>query len=139
MAVLPHRPPFCWLIVLSKCQNLMVGMKNVTMNENFFLGHFPEAPVMPGVFCWGYGANRSILVLSTVPDPENYLTLPWKLIMLSSEQVLPGDTLYLNVIYFTPIRRGICHMQANAYANGKLVAEAELMAQIAKETVLRLE
>jgi UDP-3-O-[3-hydroxymyristoyl] N-acetylglucosamine deacetylase/3-hydroxyacyl-[acyl-carrier-protein] dehydratase len=59
--------------------------------------------------------------------------------MLSSEQVLPGDTLYLNVIYFTPIRRGICHMQANAYANGKLVAEAELMAQIAKETVLRLE
>ena len=75
-----------------------------------------------------------ILVLSTVPDPENYLTFFMKIDAVKfKHKVLPGDTLIFKCDLISPIRRGICHMQANAYANGRLVAEAELMAQIAKK------
>jgi UDP-3-O-[3-hydroxymyristoyl] N-acetylglucosamine deacetylase/3-hydroxyacyl-[acyl-carrier-protein] dehydratase len=89
------------------------------MNENFFVGHFPEAPVMPGVIIVEAMAQTGgILVLSTVPDPENYLTYFMKIDNVKFKQkVLPGDTLILSGFDYTNTQ-GICHMQANAYANG---------------------
>ena len=136
MNILPHRPPFLFIDrIIEMSESHVVGLKNVTMNEPFFVGHFPEAPVMPGVIIVEAMAQTGgIMVLSTVPDPENYLTYFMKIDKVKfKHKVLPGDTLIFKCDLITPIRRGICHMQANAYANGKLVAEAELMAQIAKK------
>jgi UDP-3-O-[3-hydroxymyristoyl] N-acetylglucosamine deacetylase/3-hydroxyacyl-[acyl-carrier-protein] dehydratase len=135
MEILPHRPPFLLVDrVLELSPTHVVGMKNVTMNEDFFVGHFPGTPVMPGVLQVEAMAQcGGIMVLSTVPDPENYLTFFMKMNNVKFKQkVLPGDTLIFKCDLITPIRRGICHMQAYAYANGKVVAEAELMAQISK-------
>ena len=135
MEMLPHRPPFLLVDkILELTEEYVIGVKNVTMNEPFFVGHFPGAPVMPGVLqIEAMAQTGGILVLSTVPDPENYLTYLLKIDKVRyKQQVVPGDTLIFKLDLIAPIRRGICQMQARAYANGKLVSEAEIMAQIVK-------
>ena len=135
MNMLPHRPPFLLVDkILELSDNHVIGVKNVTMNEPFFVGHFPGSPVMPGVLqIEAMAQTGGILVLSTVPDPENYLTYLLKIDNVRyKQQVVPGDTLIFKLDLMSPIRRGICQMQGRAYANGRLVSEAEIMAQIIK-------
>ena len=135
MDILPHRPPFLLVDkILELTETHVVGLKNVTMNEPFFVGHFPGAPVMPGVLIIEAMAQAGgILALSVVPDPENYLTFFLKMDNVKfKKQVIPGDTLIFDLVLDEPMRRGICIMHGKAYVNGILVAEAELMAKIVK-------
>ena len=133
--LLPHRQPFLLIDkVIELTKESVVGVKNVTMNEEFFKGHFPENPIMPGVLLVEAMAQTGgILVLKTVPDPENYLTYFMKLDNVKFKQkVIPGDTVVFDLKLLSPIRRGICHMKGIAYVNNKPVMEAEMMAQIVK-------
>jgi len=135
MEMLPHRPPFLFVDkILELSDNHVVGLKNVTMNEPFFVGHFPGAPVMPGVLIVEAMAQTGgILALSTVPDPENYLTFFMKMNNVKfKKQVNPGDTLIFNLKLDIPIRRGIILMSGEVYVDNAVVAEAQLMAQIVK-------
>ena len=134
--LLPHRPPFLLVDkILSMDKNSVIGLKNVTMNEGFFVGHFPEEPLMPGVLQIEAMAQvGGILVLSSVPDPENYATYFMKINEVKfRHKVVPGDTLIFHLHLISPIRRGLCHMKGYAYVNNKVVMEAEMLAQIAKK------
>jgi UDP-3-O-[3-hydroxymyristoyl] N-acetylglucosamine deacetylase/3-hydroxyacyl-[acyl-carrier-protein] dehydratase len=133
--MLPHRPPFLLVDkIFELSETHVVGLKNVTMNEPFFVGHFPGAPVMPGVLQIEAMAQAGgVLLLNTVPDPENYITLFMKMDNVKFKRpVKPGDTLLFKLELISPIRRGICHMRGMIFANGNLTTEGELMAQIIK-------
>tara|TARA_B100000900_G_scaffold54565_1_gene40540 strand:- start:4687 stop:6090 length:1404 start_codon:yes stop_codon:yes gene_type:complete len=135
MDILPHRPPFLFIDKIYELNDdLVVGVKNVTIDEDFFKGHFPDYPVMPGVIIIEAMAQMGgILVMSKLEDPQNYLTFFAKIDKVRfRNKVLPGDTIIFKCSLLGPFRRGICHMQGLAYANGKLCAEAELTAQITK-------
>ncbi len=133
--MLPHRPPFLLVDRIFHCDATSVaGIKNVTMNEPFFVGHFPEEPVMPGVLIVEAMAQCSgIMVLNTVPDPENYSTYFMKIDNVKfKRKVVPGDTLQFEIHLLEPIRRGVAHVEAKTFVGETLACEAELMAQIVK-------
>jgi UDP-3-O-[3-hydroxymyristoyl] N-acetylglucosamine deacetylase/3-hydroxyacyl-[acyl-carrier-protein] dehydratase len=135
MKLLPHRPPFLFVDkIIELSETHVVGIKNVTMNEDFFRGHFPGNPIMPGVLqIEAMAQTGGILALKTVPDPENYLTFFMKIDNVRfRNQVVPGDTLVFHLELMSPVRRGIFHMKGTAYVGDKIATEAEMMAQIAK-------
>jgi len=134
---LPHRYPFLLVDkVIHLDEKSVVCIKNVTVNEPFFTGHFPGEPIMPGVLQIEAAAQAGgMLVLGTVSDPENYSTYFLKIDKVKfKRKVVPGDTLVLKMDLLEPIRRGIALMYAEIFVGTKLVMEGELMAQIVKET-----
>ncbi len=133
--LLPHRYPFLLVDkVVEMGSDYIVGIKNVTMNEMHFLGHFPNEPIMPGVLIIEAMAQcAGLLVLSQVEDPKNYSTYFLKIDNVKFRQkVVPGDTLVMKVVFLTDVRRGIANIKGYAFVQGKIATEAEMTAQIAK-------
>lgn len=134
--LLPHKHPFIYVDrIIELSDKHVVGVKNVTLTEAFFQGHFPDNPVMPGVLIIEAMAQAGgVMMLSSYDDPENYITYFLKIENAKfKEKVLPGDTLILQLELTAPVRRGICLMKGKVYVGNKLVTEAELMAQIVKK------
>ncbi len=135
--ILPHRYPFLLVDKITEMsENRIVGVKNVTFNEPFFQGHFPDNPVMPGVLQIEAMAQvGGIFALSTVENPEKYSTYFLRIDRVRfKRKVIPGDTVVFQLELTSPIRRGIVQMKGTAYVNGHVVSEGEMMAQIVKET-----
>lgn len=133
--LLPHRYPFLLVDkIIELGKNYIVGVKNITSNEPFFQGHFPQEPVMPGVLqVEAMAQTGGLLVLNTVDEPERYSTYFMKIDGVKFRQkVVPGDTLILRLELLAPIRRGISTMKGYVFVGDKLVSEAEFMAQIIK-------
>lgn len=133
--LLPHRYPFLLVDkIIEIGKNYIVGVKNITVNEPFFQGHFPQEPVMPGVLqIEAMAQTGGLLVLNTVEEPERYSTYFMKIDGVKFRQkVVPGDTLVLRLELLAPIRRGISTMKGYVFVGDKLVSEAEFMAQIIK-------
>jgi UDP-3-O-[3-hydroxymyristoyl] N-acetylglucosamine deacetylase/3-hydroxyacyl-[acyl-carrier-protein] dehydratase len=136
-AWLPHRFPFLLVDkIIELSDTHVVGVKNITFNEGFFQGHFPNNPVMPGVLqIEAMAQTGGILALSTVDEPGNWDTYFLKIENAKfKNKVVPGDTVLFKMELMAPIRRGICQMQATAYVGNKIVSEAELTAQIVKRS-----
>ncbi len=135
MEILPHRQPMLMIDkILELSKHHVIGLKNVTMNEDLFMGHFPGQPLFPGVLqIEAMAQTGGILVLNTVPDPENYITLFLKIENARFKApVTPGDTIIFHCDLLQPIRRGIAQMKGVGTVGDKIVVEAELMAQIVK-------
>lgn len=134
--ILPHRPPFLLIDrIYDISEEHVVGMKNITMNEAFFMGHFPEEPVMPGVLQIESMAQAGgILALNQVSNPKEYSTYFLKIDKVRfRKKVSPGDTLVFKLKLVSPIRRGLCHMEGKAFVGETIVTEADLLAQITRD------
>lgn len=132
---LPHRYPMLLVDkIIDRGETFIVGVKNVTVNEPFFQGHFPQEPVMPGVLLIEAMAQTGgLLVLATVEEPETYSTYFMKIDNVKfRHKVVPGDTLLFHVSFMTPLRRGCALMKGVAFVGDKVVCECEFMAQIVK-------
>ncbi|MGZ4059657.1 MAG: 3-hydroxyacyl-ACP dehydratase FabZ, partial [Bacteroidia bacterium] len=134
--MLPHRYPFLMIDkIMEITENSIVGVKNVTLNEPFFQGHFPDNPIFPGVMQIEAMAQvGGIFALSQVPDPEFYSTYFMKIDGVKFKQkVIPGDTIVFQLTLESPIRRGLVNMRGVGYVNGKEVVEATMLAQVIKD------
>ena len=133
--LLPHRYPMQLVDkIIDIDENYIVGVKNVTSNEPFFTGHFPQEPVMPGVLLIEAMAQAGgLLVLNTLEEPERWSTYFMKIDNVKfRRKVVPGDTLQFEIHLLEPIRRGVALVEAKAFVGETLACEAELMAQVVK-------
>jgi UDP-3-O-[3-hydroxymyristoyl] N-acetylglucosamine deacetylase/3-hydroxyacyl-[acyl-carrier-protein] dehydratase len=136
MEKLPHRPPFLLVDKITYMDKRTIcGVKNITMNEYFFTGHFPSEPIMPGVLQLEAMAQvGGILLMSFVPDPKNYSLYFLKIENVKFKQkVEPGDTLLIRMTLKEPVRRGIALTYGQGFVGNKLVIEADFMAQMARK------
>jgi len=134
--ILPHRFPFLMIDKIMEInENMIIGVKNVTMNEPIFSGHFPGNPIFPGVLQIEAMAQvGGVYSLSKVEDPHLYSTYFLKVNNVKFKQkVVPGDTLVFELTLTSPIRRGLVEMKGTAYVNGKVVTEADMLAQVIKD------
>ena len=133
--LLPHRYPFLLIDkIIERGDNYIVGVKNITANEPFFPGHFPQEPVLPGVLqIEDMAQTGGLLVLSGLDEPERYSTYFMKIDNVKfRNKVVPGDTLIFHVSFMTELRRGCAVMKGYAFVGEKVVSECEFMAQIIK-------
>ena len=134
--ILPHREPFIFIDEIRDLgEDFIVGVKYVKEEEDYFRGHFPAEPVMPGVLQLETMAQAGgVLILTTVENPQDYLTFFMKIDNAKfKKKVIPGDTIIFRLNLISPIRRGLCHMHGKGFVNGEIVVEADLLAQIAKK------
>jgi UDP-3-O-[3-hydroxymyristoyl] N-acetylglucosamine deacetylase/3-hydroxyacyl-[acyl-carrier-protein] dehydratase len=134
---LPHRPPFLLVDKITYMDDTVIcGIKNITMNEGYFIGHYPDEPIMPGVLQIEAMAQcGGILLLSFVPDPENYVLYFLKIENIKFKQkVVPGDTLNIRMRLLEPVKRGIAFTFGQVFVGETLVMEGEFMAQLAKKS-----
>lgn len=135
MNLMPHRPPFLLIDrIIDVTETGILGLKNVTMNEPFFTGHFPDEPVMPGVLIVEAMAQcGGILVMHSLDNPKEYSTYFLRIDNVRfKRKVVPGDTLLFKLELLEPIRRGIVRMRAQAFVGEELATEGEMMAQVVR-------
>ncbi len=134
--MLPHRYPFLLVDKVTELEDeRIVGVKNVTMNEPQFTGHFPGNPIMPGVLQIEAMAQvGGIFSLSKVEEPEKYTTYFMKIDKVKfKRKIIPGDTIVFELFLLSPIRRGLVEMGGKAYVNGQVCMEAEMLASVVKD------
>lgn len=134
--LLPHRPPFLLIDkITSMTETVITGVKNVTMNETFFIGHYPDEPIMPGVLQIEAMAQcGGILLLSFVPDPEDFVLYFLKIENIKfKHKVVPGDTLNIRMKLMEPVKRGIAITEGQVFVGDTLVVEGRFVAQLAKK------